>query len=142
MSNEELYERAQRRFPGGSSRTTLFVEPHPPYARRGEGWRLIDVDGHETIDLHGDYSALVHGHAYAPVVRAARGAISEGSAFGLPTTAEVELAEHLAARLGWAERWRFTGSGTEAAMAAVRAARAQTGRDGVVRFEGCYHGAW
>ncbi len=140
--SEHLYERAQRRFPGGCSRTTLFVEPHPPYARRGEGWRLIDVDGHETIDLHGDYSALVHGHAYAPVVRAAQGAISEGSAFGLPTTAEVELAEHLAARLGWAERWRFTGSGTEAVMAAVRAARAHTGRDGAVRFEGCYHGAW
>ncbi len=71
VSSEGLYERARGPFPGGSSRTTLFVAPHPPYARRGEGWRLIDVDGHELIDLHGDFSALVHGHAFAPVVSAA-----------------------------------------------------------------------
>jgi glutamate-1-semialdehyde 2,1-aminomutase len=142
VRGEQLYERARRRFPGGSSRTTLFVEPHPPYARRGEGWRLIDVDDHELIDLHGDYSALVHGHAFAPVVEAAGRALEEGSAFGLPTAAEVELAEELAERVPWAERWRFTGSGTEAVMAAVRAARACTGRERVVRFAGCYHGAW
>jgi glutamate-1-semialdehyde 2,1-aminomutase len=120
----------------------LFVEPHPPYAQRGEGWRLVDVDGHELIDLHGDYSALVHGHAYAPVVEAAAEALAEGSAFGLPTASEVELADELAGRVPWAERWRFTGSGTEAVMAAVRAARACTGREEVVRFAGCYHGAW
>ncbi|HEY5260951.1 MAG TPA: aminotransferase class III-fold pyridoxal phosphate-dependent enzyme [Solirubrobacteraceae bacterium] len=142
MSNRELYERARVRFPGGSSRTTLFVAPHPPYARRGEGWRLIDADGRELIDLHGDFSALVHGHAFAPVVAAAGRALADGCAFGLPTAAEVELAEHLAERVGWAERWRFTSSGTEAVMAAVRACRAATGRDLVVRFERCYHGAW
>jgi glutamate-1-semialdehyde 2,1-aminomutase len=100
------------------------------------------VDGRELIDLHGDYSALVHGHAFAPVVRAARSALEEGSAFGLPTAAEVDLADALAQRVGWAERWRFTGSGSEAVMAAVRAARASSGRDGVVRFERSYHGAW
>lgn len=137
-----LYERARKRFPGGSSRTTLWVAPHPPYALQGEGWRLRDVDGHELIDLHGDYSALVHGNAFAPTVAAARAAIEHGSAFGLPTAAEVELAECLAARVRWAERWRFTGSGSEAVMAAVRAARAVTGRDKVVRFAGCYHGGW
>jgi glutamate-1-semialdehyde 2,1-aminomutase len=141
-SSEDLYERARELFPGGSSRTTLFVAPHPPYARRGEGWRLIDVDGRELIDLHGDFSALVHGHAFAPVVSAAATALGEGSAFGLPSAAEVELAELLLERVGWAQRVRFTGSGTEAVMAAVRAARAATGRDMVVRFERCYHGAW
>jgi glutamate-1-semialdehyde 2,1-aminomutase len=138
----ELYERARRRFPGGASRTTLWVAPHPPYALEGEGWRVRDVDGHELIDLHGDYSALVHGNAFAPVVDAARRAIERGSAFGLPTGAEVELAERLAGRVQWAERWRFTGSGTEAVMAAVRAARAASGRERVVRFAGCYHGGW
>jgi glutamate-1-semialdehyde 2,1-aminomutase len=137
-----LYGRARRRFPGGSSRTTLWVPPSPPYALEGEGWRVRDVDGHELIDLHGDYSALVHGNAFAPVVAAARGALERGSAFGLPTAAEVELAECLAGRVGWAERWRFTSSGTEAVMAAVRAARAATGREGVLRFAGCYHGGW
>jgi glutamate-1-semialdehyde 2,1-aminomutase len=138
----ELYERARRRFPGGSSRTTLWVAPCPPYAYQGEGWRVRDVDGHDLIDLHGDYSALVHGNAFAPVTDAARAALERGSAFGLPTAAEVSLAECLAARVGWAERWRFTGSGTEAVMAAVRAARAVTGRDGVMRFADCYHGGW
>jgi glutamate-1-semialdehyde 2,1-aminomutase len=137
-----LYERARRRFPGGSSRTTLWVAPHPPYALEGNGWRVHDVDGHELIDLHGDYSALVHGNAFAPVVDAARAAIEQGSAFGLPTSSEVELAECLSARVGWAERWRFTGSGSEAVMAGVRAARAVTGREKLVRFSDCYHGGW
>jgi glutamate-1-semialdehyde 2,1-aminomutase len=141
-SSEDLYERARAPFPGGSSRTTLFVAPHPPYARRGEGWRLIDVDGRELIDLHGDFSALVHGHAYPPVVSAASAALADGSAFGLPSAAEIKLAEQLLERVGWARRLRFTGSGTEAVMAAVRAARAATGRSVVVRFERCYHGAW
>jgi glutamate-1-semialdehyde 2,1-aminomutase len=102
----------------------------------------VDVEGHELIDLHGDYSALVHGNAFAPVVAAAREALQGGSAFGLPTAAEVELAECLAGRVGWAERWRFTSSGSEAVMAAVRAARAASARDVVVRFAECYHGGW
>ncbi len=138
----ELYERARRRFPGGSSRTTLWVAPHPPYAFQGEGWRVRDVDGRELIDLHGDYSALVHGNAFRPVIDAARAALERGSAFGLPTAAEVDLADCLAERMGWAERWRFTGSGSEAVMAAVRGARAVTGREQIVRFAGCYHGGW
>jgi glutamate-1-semialdehyde 2,1-aminomutase len=137
----ELYERARGPIPGGSSRSTLFTSPYPPYAERGEGCKLIDVDGHELIDLHGNYSALVHGHAFPPVVRAASVALAQGASFGLPTAAEAELAELLAARIPWAERWRFVGSGTEAAMAAVRAARAATGREKVVRFAGCYHGS-
>jgi glutamate-1-semialdehyde 2,1-aminomutase len=141
-ARRELYERACIRFPGGGSRTTLYVGPYPPYALQGEGWRVRDVDGHESIDLHGNYSALVHGNAFAPVVVAARAALEQGSAFGLFTASEVELAECLAARVGWAERWRFTGSGSEAVMAAVRAARARTGRDRVVRFADCYHGGW
>ncbi len=141
-ASDALYARALRRLPGGNTRSTVFVPPHPPYAARGAGWRVWDVDGRELVDLQANYASLVHGHAFAPAVRAAARALTEGSAFGLPTAAEVELAEHLAARLGWAERWRFAGSGTEAVMVAVRAARAATGRDGLVRFQGCYHGSW
>jgi glutamate-1-semialdehyde 2,1-aminomutase len=137
-----LYERARRRLPGGSSRSTLYVAPHPPYADHGEGWRLWDVDGNELIDLHGNYASLVHGHAFPPAVQAAREALAEGSAFGLPTASEIALAEQLAARLPWAEQWRFAASGTEAVMIAVRAARAASGRTGLLRFEGCYHGSW
>jgi glutamate-1-semialdehyde 2,1-aminomutase len=140
--SEALYGRALKRLPGGNARSTVFVPPHPPYALRGEGWRLVDVDGQELIDLQGNYTALVHGHAFAPAVRAAAAALAEGSAFGLPTAAEVEMAECLAARLPAGERWRFAGSGTEAVMTAVRGARAFTGRDGLLRFAGCYHGSW
>ncbi len=140
-SSRELYERAREHIPGGGSRSTLFTPPYAPYALRGEGCRLIDVDGHELIDLHGNYSALVHGHAFGPVVRAASAALADGACFPLPSAAEVELAEQLAARVPWAGRWRFAGSGTEAVMAAVRAARAACGRPLIVRFAGCYHGS-
>jgi glutamate-1-semialdehyde 2,1-aminomutase len=137
-----LYERASRRFPGGASRTTLAGGSPARYASHGEGWRIVDLDGHELIDLHGDYSALVHGNAFAPIVAAAQQALERGSAFGMPTAAEVDLADCLAERVGWAERWRFTGSGSDAVMAAVRAARAVSGREKLVRFAGCYHGGW
>ncbi|HEY5192372.1 MAG TPA: aminotransferase class III-fold pyridoxal phosphate-dependent enzyme [Solirubrobacteraceae bacterium] len=139
---QKLYERALRSLPGGNSRSTLFVAPHPPYAARGEGCEIVDVDGHRAIDLQNNYTALVHGHAFAPVVQAVTVALAEGSAFGLPTLSEIELAECLAGRVGWAEHWRFANSGTEAVMMAVRAARAATGRDGLLRFANCYHGSW
>jgi glutamate-1-semialdehyde 2,1-aminomutase len=139
---QSLYERSIAHLPGGNSRTTVFVPPHPPYALRGEGSRVWDVEGHELLDLQCNYASLVHGHAFAPAVRAATRALAEGSAFGLPTVAEVDLAERLSERIRWAERWRFAGSGSEAVMMAVRAARAATGRDGLLRFEGCYHGSW
>jgi glutamate-1-semialdehyde 2,1-aminomutase len=139
---QALYERALRSLPGGNARSTLFVEPHPPYAVRGEGCELVDVDGHRVIDLHNNYTALIHGHAYGPVVQAATSALAEGAAFGLPTLSEIELAECLAERVGWAEQWRFVNSGTEAVMMAVRGARAATGRDGLLRFADCYHGGW
>jgi glutamate-1-semialdehyde 2,1-aminomutase len=142
LTAQALYERALRSLPGGNSRSTLFVAPHPPYAMRGEGCELVDVDGHRTIDLHNNFTALIHGHAFAPVVDAATVALADGSAFGLPTTSEIELAECLAGRVGWAEHWRFANSGTEAVMMAVRAARAVTGRDGLLRFANCYHGGW
>lgn len=139
---DALYERALGVLAGGNSRTTVFVPPHPPYAVRGEGWRVFDLDGHELVDLQCNYASLVHGHAFAPAVNAASEALAEGSAFGLPTPAEVEFAELLAQRLPWAPRWRFAGSGTEAVMMAVRAARAASGRDRLLRFDGSYHGSW
>jgi glutamate-1-semialdehyde 2,1-aminomutase len=139
-ASRALYERASPHIAGGSSRGTLFTPPYPPYAARGSGYTVIDVDNHELIDLHSNYTSLVHGNAFPPVLDAAREALADGSCFGLPTLAEVELAEHLASRVPWAPVWRFAGSGTEAVMAAVRAARAYTGRDLILRFAGCYHG--
>lgn len=138
--SDELFARAMRSLPGGNTRTTVFVAPHPPYARSGEGWRIVDEDGSELIDALGNYTALIHGHAHPRIVDAAHAAIAEGASFGLPTRHEVAFAEHLAERVAMGEQWRFTNSGTEAVMMALRLARAVTGRDRVLRFEGCYHG--
>jgi glutamate-1-semialdehyde 2,1-aminomutase len=136
----ELFERARRVLPGGNTRTTLFVPPYPPYAARGEGYELVDADGHRLIDLHANYTSLVHGHAHPAIVEAASEAVRDGTAFGLPTEAEIEVAEELCDRVRGLERVRFTSSGTEAVMMAIRAARASTGRDGLLRFDGAYHG--
>ena len=139
-ASDHLFARAQEVLPGGNTRTTLFVPPHPPYAVRGKGFELEDADGRRVIDLHANYTSLVHGHAHPAIVAAATEAVREGTAYGLPTEAEVELAEALCGRVAALERVRFTNSGTEAVMMALRAARAFSGRDGIVRFDGAYHG--
>jgi len=139
---EALYRRALKSLPGGNSRTTLFVTPHPPYAASGQGFLLTDVDGHELIDLQNNYTALIHGHAHPEVTAAAREAIEQGASFGLPTVHEINLAAELTARTPWASHWRFANSGSEAVMMALRAARAHTGRDYVLRFDRCYHGSY
>jgi glutamate-1-semialdehyde 2,1-aminomutase len=138
--SDALYERAVERLPGGNTRSTLFVSPHPPYAVRGSGYEVEDADGHRVIDLHGNYTSLVHGHAHPRLVEVAKAALDEGTAVGLPTGHEVAWAEELVERVDALEQVRFANSGTEAVMMAIRAARAFTGRAGVLRFEGCYHG--
>lgn len=134
-----IADRARRVLPGGTTRTTLFVPPHPPYAVRGEGAILTDHTGHDVIDCNNNYTSLIHGHAHPEVLQAATEAAQSGTAFGLPTLSEVALAEHLRERTG-IEQWRFCNSGTEAVLMLLRAARAYTGRDIIVRFEGSYHG--
>ncbi|GLY69084.1 aspartate aminotransferase family protein [Amycolatopsis taiwanensis] len=134
-----VVDRARRVLPGGSTRTTLFVPPHPPYAVRGEGAIVTDDTGHQVIDCNNNYTSLIHGHAHPEILDAATDAAQCGTAFGLPTHSEVALAEHLRDRTG-IEQWRFCNSGTEAVLMLLRAARAHTGRDLIVRFEGSYHG--
>jgi glutamate-1-semialdehyde 2,1-aminomutase len=141
-ASDQLYGRALEHLPGGNSRTTLFVPPHPPYAVGGEGCFVFDADGRRVLDLVGNYTALVHGHAHPAIVTAAVDAIRDGSSFSLPTSYEIDLAAELSRRIPAAERWRFTNSGTEAVMIALRLARASTGRDLVLRFDGCYHGSY
>ena len=136
------YEAAVRLLPGGNTRATLFTPPVPPYAVRGAGFTLVDADGHEVIDLQGNLTALVHGHAHPAIVAAVTEAATRGSSFGLPTAAEVELAAHLVDRIGCVERVRFANSGTEAVMLALRVARAFTGRPKILRFAGAYHGSY
>ncbi len=140
-SAEDLFGRAVQALPGGNTRSTLYVAPHPPYAVSGEGAVVVDSAGHRTIDCNNNYTALIHGHADREILSAAIEVAGKGTAFGLPTAYEVEMAECLQARTGLA-RWRFCNSGTEAVMMLIRGARAHTGRDVIVRFDGSYHGTY
>ena len=135
-----LFERASRSLPGGSTRTTVFFPPYAPYIASGEGIRMRDVDGNVYRDFLGNYTSLILGHAHPAVVAAVEEQVRLGSAFAAPTVVEIELAEEIRRRLPSVELLRFTNSGTEATMFALRAARAFTGRPLMARFERFYHG--
>jgi glutamate-1-semialdehyde 2,1-aminomutase len=135
-----LWERATASLPGGSTRTTVYSAPYPPYLERGAGLVVTDVDGNAYRDFLGNYTSLILGHAPPAVVAAVEAQVRRGSAFAAPTATEVELAEELRRRVPSIEHLRFTSSGTEATMFAIRAARAFTGRPLVARFDHSYHG--
>jgi len=137
--NHEFTTRARKVMTSGNTRATLFVPPTPPYAVVGKGCHVIDQLDHEVIDFNNNYTAMIHGHSFEPINDVVRDQLSKGTAFGLPTFSEVELAEVLAARTS-IPFWRFNNSGTEAVMTAIRGARAFTKRDVIVRFAGSYHG--
>jgi glutamate-1-semialdehyde 2,1-aminomutase len=139
----ELFERAQRVIPGGvDSPVRAFgsVGGTPRFAARGEGAYLIDADGNRYVDLVQSWGALLFGHARREIVEAAVAAAERGTSFGVPTELEIELAERITRAMAAIEMVRLVSSGTEAAMSAIRLARGFTGRDVVVKFDGCYHG--
>ena len=143
MGSHELYERAVKVLPGGVNspvRAMRQIDREPIFVERGEGCELIDVDGNRYVDWVGSWGPLILGHAHPGVLAAVRDAAQRGTSFGAATAAEVELAEEVVARVPAAEMVRMTSSGTEAAMSAVRLARAATGREVVVKFAGAYHG--
>lgn len=137
-----LYERARRVMPGGNTRTTVFMDPYPLYAVRGEGCRVWDADGVARIDCINNFTALIHGYAHPAIVAAIVAQAPLGTSFGLPTESEIELAELLVERVPGIDQVRFMNSGTEAVMMALKAARAATGRPAVAKVEGAYHGAY
>ena len=116
------------------------VGGEPIFAAAGEGAYLVDADGNRYLDLVGSYGPLILGHAHPALVEAIRAQAGRGTSYGAPTESETELAELLVAQVPGLEMVRLVNSGTEAAMSAIRLARAATGRDLVVKFEGCYHG--
>ncbi|WP_174811737.1 aspartate aminotransferase family protein [Salinadaptatus halalkaliphilus] len=134
------HETALEYLPGGNTREALHYSPYPAYLEDGDGAVVTDVDGNEYLDFLNNYTSLIHGHAPTGIVEAATDAVRRGSAPGGPTTDEIELARHLVDRAPALELIRFTNSGTEATMNAIRAARAYTGNDIVAKFEGAYHG--
>jgi glutamate-1-semialdehyde 2,1-aminomutase len=140
--SQKMYDRALSSLPGGNTRTTVFMKPYPIYAARGEGCRVWDLDGTAFIDCINNFTSLIHGHAHPALIKAASDQLALGSAFGLPTQSEVELAELLASRLPSVDQLRFTNSGTEAVMMALKAARAFTGRPKIAKCEGAYHGSY
>jgi glutamate-1-semialdehyde 2,1-aminomutase len=135
-----LYEDALTVMPGGNSRTTTFFDPYPFYVERGYGAHVVDADGNDRLDFNGNYTSLILGHAPAEVVKAVQETAPAGLSFPGPTEHEIRLAEMLTRRIPSLEHVRFTNSGTEATMNAVRAARAFTGRPKIAKFEGAFHG--
>jgi glutamate-1-semialdehyde 2,1-aminomutase len=141
--SEKLFAAASRILPGGVDspvRAFKAVGGAPLFAARGRGAYLEDADGNEFIDYVMSWGPLIHGHAPKGLRKALADAAARGTSFGAPTELETRLAQRVATLMPSMERIRFVSSGTEATMSALRVARAATGRDRVVKFEGCYHG--
>ncbi len=140
--SRRLFERARKVMPGGNTRTTVFIDPFPIYAVRGEGCRVWDADGNVYYDCINNFTAMIHGYGHPDVTSAVIDQMHRGTAFGAPTDSEIDLAELLVERLPSVEQVRFANSGTEAVMMAIKAARAFTGRPKIVKIEGAYHGSY
>ncbi len=141
--SKALFKRALAVIPGGVNspvRAFKAVGGTPPFISRAKGSRLYDVDGNEYIDYVLSWGPMVLGHAHPKVVSALRKAIGRGTSYGAPTSLEVELAELVLKAYPSMDKIRMVNSGTEAAMSAIRLARGFTGRDRIIKFEGCYHG--
>ena len=141
--SEEAFRIACRVIPGGVDspvRAARAVGRNPVFLARGEGAHVWDVDGNGYVDYVGSWGPLICGHAHPAVVEALCRAAQQGSSFGAPTEAETALAEEIRRAYDAVEMVRFVNSGTEATMSALRLARGATGRDYIVKFEGCYHG--
>ena len=138
-----LFDRAQALIPGGVNspvRAFRSVGLTPPFIERGEGSHIFDVDGNRYIDYVGSWGPLLLGHRHPAILEALDAALSIGTSFGAPTAQEVDMAEAICDAVPSMEMVRLVNSGTEATMSAIRVARGFTGRDLVVKFEGCYHG--
>ena len=141
--SKALFEEAKRLLPGGVNspvRAFRAVGGDPPVIERASGCRLFDVDGNAYIDYVGSWGPMIVGHAHPAVVKAIQEAAGLGVSYGAPTPWETELAGMVVEAIPSIEMVRFVNSGTEATMSAIRLARGVTGRDRIVKFEGCYHG--
>ena len=141
-ASQALYARALKVMPGGNTRATVFMKPHPFYAAYGKGCRLTDVEGVERLDFTNNYNSLIHGHAHPAINDAVRAQIERGSAFPMATELEIRLAELLCERVASFDQVRFCNSGSEAIMNALKAARAATGKPKIAKCEGAYHGSY
>ncbi|MCC6921500.1 MAG: glutamate-1-semialdehyde 2,1-aminomutase [Nitrosomonas sp.] len=141
--NQQLFEQSQKYIPGGVNspvRAFKSVGGTPVFFQRGQGAHFWDVDGKRYIDYVGSWGPLILGHAHPQVVKAVQKTVEHGLTFGAPTEAELEIAELICNLVPSIEQVRLVSSGTEAGMSAIRLARGYTGRNKIIKFEGCYHG--
>lgn len=141
--SNNLFEEAKKYIPGGVNspvRAFKAVGGNPPFMERGVGSKIFDVDGNEYIDFVCSWGPLILGHCYPEIIAAVSDAMKKGTSFGAPTELEVELAKAIVNAVPSMDMVRLVNSGTEAAMSAIRLARGYTGRDKILKFEGCYHG--
>lgn len=138
-ASARMHERAARSLAGGVTSSWQITRPQPVWLSHGEGSHLVDLDGRRYVDLHGGYGVSVLGHGHPAIVAAVTSRVARGTHFAQPSPDAVEVAEELARRFGL-PLWRFSNSGTEATMDAVHLMRAATGRDVILKVEGCYHG--
>jgi glutamate-1-semialdehyde 2,1-aminomutase len=138
-----LFRRAQQLIPGGVNspvRACRSVGSDPLFIRRAEGCRLFDADDNAYIDYIGSWGPMILGHRHPAVIEAISSALENGTSYGAPTEQEIELAELIVEAVSSVDMVRMVNSGTEAAMSAIRLARGYTGRDKIIKFDGCYHG--
>lgn len=140
--SRDAFRRAREVFPDGTSRVTIERDPVPRYISHGRGAYLFDADGRKFLDLNANFTTLIHGHAFPPVIAALEQQLRDGTCFANPTEKEIELAALICGRVSGIDRIRFCNTGTEAVMFAIKAARAWTGRPAIAKVEGCYHGAY
>jgi glutamate-1-semialdehyde 2,1-aminomutase len=137
--SREYFQRASKVMPNGVPSSFQANDPWPVYIERGEGASVIDVDGNNYLDFHNGFGVMCIGHANPQVGAAVKARVDEGTHFAAPTEGSIDVAEELVRRFGLPQ-WRFTNSGTESTMDAVHLARGATGRDGLLKIEGSYHG--
>lgn len=141
MNSKKLFEEAKKFMPGGVNSPVRAFEPYPFFVERGRGCFIYDIDGNSYIDYCLAYGPLILGHAHPSVVAAVYKQAEKGTTYGTPTEKELKLAKFVVDKVPCAEMVRFVNSGTEATMSAIRLARAFTGKEKIVKFEGAYHGA-
>ncbi|UCI31996.1 aspartate aminotransferase family protein [Mesorhizobium sp. B4-1-4] len=134
------HERAKKVMPGGNTRSSVYEAPFPLYLKSGKGAFVTDVDGNSYLDFQNNFTALIHGYDHAEVNSALIGQVGRGLSFANPTESEIDLAEILCDRVPFFEQMRFTNTGSEAVMMAIKAARAITKRPKIAKCEGAYHG--
>ena len=142
-NSDALFDEARKLIPGGVNspvRAFRSVGRTPLFIARASGSQLWDVDGHSYIDYVGSWGPMILGHAHPRVIEAIRKAALDGTSYGAPTALEVRMAELITQMVPSMEMVRMVNSGTEATMSAIRLARAFTGREKIIKFEGCYHG--